>query len=195
MGYLAAATSSATVEWSTDPAVFAALDREFGPFDIDVCASPTNAKCPRYFTTADDGLSQPWTGKVWMNPPYGRGIHNWMRKAAEAGIRGSIVVCLVPARVDAAWWREATATASLVRIFPGRIRFGAAGPAPFPSALIVFGPLARRHGSRPARCEECERWFFPARADAITCSDKCRTTRSRRRKRDTGQCDREETKP
>jgi phage N-6-adenine-methyltransferase len=50
-------------------------------FTLDACATPENAKCDRYFTPADDGLAQTWTGRVWMNPPYGREIASWMQKA------------------------------------------------------------------------------------------------------------------
>ncbi len=183
--YLDAATSSRTDDWSTDPELFARLDREFGPFEMDVCASPENHKCPVYFTTDDDGLQQQWVGRVWMNPPYGRGIDRWMRKAAQAGADGATVVCLVPARVDASWWREATSQASLVRIFPVRLRFGGIdNAAPFPSALIVFGSLSRRHGTTPAKCAECSDWWFPARLPATTCSDRCRQSRKRRVSRD-----------
>ena len=188
-------TSSASDDWSTPPDLFAALNREFGPFDLDVCASADNAKCARYYTRDDDGLSQPWTGTVWCNPPYGRTIGQWLRKAATVGAWGTPVVCLVPAKVDTAWWREATSQAALVRVFPGRLKFGEGkDPAPFPSALIVFGALTRRHGTKPARCAVCQGWFYPARADATTCSNKCRLKRHRARNRVTsGQVDRATT--
>src|SRR5579859_4696056 len=170
MTYAEVAFSSATPEWQTPPDVFAALEREFGPFELDVCATAANATCGRYFTEADDGLSQPWEGRVWMNPPYGRLIGLWMLKGRQAATAGALVVCLVPARPDTAWWRDSAAEASLVRFFPGRLRFGGAdAPAPFPSALIVFGRLPRRHGVKACRCEHCAGWFFPARADARTC--------------------------
>ena len=64
-------------DWETPHALFAALDAEFH-FTLDVCASPDNAKCARYFTVADDGLAQPWEGVCWMNPPYGRGVERWI---------------------------------------------------------------------------------------------------------------------
>lgn len=195
MSYHDVATSSASDDWPTDPAVFAALNREFGPFDLDVCATAENAKCPRFYTEADDGLTQPWEGRVFMNPPYGRFIGRWMRKARQEGARGATVVCLIPARVDTAWWRDSAREASLVRIFPGRLRFGPLdSPAPFPSALIVFGPLAgRRHGTEPVRCARCKGWFFPARADATTCSDRCRQALKRSRLR-TGRRDKKGTR-
>lgn len=79
--------TSKTSEWATPLAFFALLDGEFH-FTLDVCATPENAKCGRFFMKADDGLSRDWTGTVWMNPPYGREIGEWMakaRKSAEGG--------------------------------------------------------------------------------------------------------------
>ncbi len=76
-------------------------------FDLDVCATGENAKCDRFFTREDDGLAQAWTGRVWMNPPYGRMIGEWMRKAWESSqTTAELVVCLVPARTDTRWWHE-----------------------------------------------------------------------------------------
>ena len=60
--------SSATDLHATPQDFFDKLDAEFD-FDLDVCASPENAKCHRYYTKADDGLAQDWgAGTVWMNP-------------------------------------------------------------------------------------------------------------------------------
>lgn len=79
---------SDTCEWETPLDFFRQWDEKFH-FDLDVCATPENAKCARYFTREDDGLVQDWTGHVcWMNPPYGRGIINWMRKAYESALGG-----------------------------------------------------------------------------------------------------------
>ena len=73
-----------------------------------------------------------------MNPPYGRQIGRWMRKAYEESLQGALVVCLVPARTDTAWWHDYAAKGS-VRFIRGRLKFGrAASSAPFPSALVVF---------------------------------------------------------
>lgn len=131
--------SSATDEWATPPHVFATLDREFR-FSLDVCATADNAKCPRFFTRADDGLAQPWDGVCWMNPPYGDVIGDWMRKAYESSLAGAVVVCLVPARTDTAWWHD-FAMKGEIRFVRGRLKFGAAEyGAPFPSAVVVFRP-------------------------------------------------------
>jgi phage N-6-adenine-methyltransferase len=131
--------TSNTDEWATPTAFFAALDDEFH-FDLDVCALPENAKCPRYFSPADDGLTQEWRGVCWMNPPYGKAIRKWMRKAWESASAGATVVCLVPARTDSAWWND-YAVRGEIRFIRGRLKFGGAvNSAPFPSALVVFRP-------------------------------------------------------
>ncbi len=59
-------------------------------FDVDVCALPENAKCERYYTPDVDGLKQDWTGNCWMNPPYGREIGEWLRKAYESSLNGQL---------------------------------------------------------------------------------------------------------
>ena len=137
------AFSSATDEWSTPRHFFKMLDAEFG-FTLDVCATPENAKCRRFYTREDDGLSQPWDGVVFCNPPYGTEIGAWMERAYYAGLAGATVVCLVPARTDTAWWHD-YAMKGDVRFIRGRLKFGTAtNSAPFPSAVVVF-----QHGIDP----------------------------------------------
>ena len=133
--------TSATDEWPTPQSFFAQMDLEFGPFDLDVCATPQNTKCAQFFTREQNGLAQEWAPRrCWMNPPYGRTIGDWMRKALEESRRGAFVVCLVPARTDTAWWHEFAAKGE-VRFIRGRIRFeGGKSNAPFPSAVVVFRP-------------------------------------------------------
>src|SRR5436853_1978050 len=95
---------SLTTEWETPQAFFDRLHGEFG-FTLDVCATPANAKCPRFFTAADDGLVQPWEGVCWMNPPYGKTIGQWIAKAYTSAQEGATVVCLLPVRTDTKWWQ------------------------------------------------------------------------------------------
>jgi site-specific DNA-methyltransferase (adenine-specific) len=126
--------------------LFAELDGAFR-FTLDVCATAENAKCVRYFTRQEDGLRQPWTGRVWCNPPYGRVIGDWVRKAWESVQSGEaeIVVCLVPARTDTAWWHDYCERGEPPRFLRGRLRFGGADSgAPFPSCVVVF-----RQGAAP----------------------------------------------
>ena len=132
--------ASRSVEWTTPAWLFHALDREFG-FTLDPCATPANATCARYYTIADDGLAQSWDDEVvFMNPPYGRVIGQWMRKAYESSRDGALVVCLIPARTDTEWWHR-YAMRGEIRLLKGRLKFGGAKHgAPFPSAIVVFRP-------------------------------------------------------
>lgn len=132
--------TSKTPEWSTPWRFFQDLVKEFGVFDLDPCATPENAKAAKFFTLEDDGLSRAWAGRVFMNPPYGRTIGLWMKKAWESAGGGAHVVCLVPARTDTAWWHD-YASKGDVRFIRGRLKFGDAKVgAPFPSALVIFRP-------------------------------------------------------
>lgn len=132
--------------WGTPPEVFVPLEKEFGPFDLDAAAAKENAKAPRFFSIEDNGLSKEWTGRVFLNPPYGKDIGNWMQKAYYAAYEGtaSVVVCVVPARVDTAWWHDWVVGRGEVRFLRGRVRFLAPGgglkmsSAPFPTAIVVY---------------------------------------------------------
>lgn len=128
--------SSETDEWHTPPELFALLDSEFH-FTLDVASTDANALCEAHYTRETDGLKQPWAGSVWCNPPYGREIGAWMRKAAETDM-GGVIVCLIPARTDTAWWHEYVTQASEVRFIRGRLHFSGAKAAPFPSAIAIF---------------------------------------------------------
>lgn len=130
--------SSATDLWATPQDFFDQQNVMYGPFELDVCADNTNAKCPVYFDKLTDGLTQNWSGKCWMNPPYGRDIGKWMRKAYESSLAGAVVVCLVPARTDTAWWHDYAMKGDITFI-RGRLKFGGSkNSAPFPSAVVVF---------------------------------------------------------
>ncbi len=132
--------SSATCEWATPQWLFDELNAEFS-FTLDPCATSDNAKCSKYFTIAEDGLKQSWDYHVvFVNPPYGRVIGDWMRKAWESSQRGATVVCLVPARTDTEWWYR-YAMRGEIRFLKGRIKFGSSkNAAPFPSAIVVLRP-------------------------------------------------------
>jgi phage N-6-adenine-methyltransferase len=132
--------SSQSVEWSTPLDLFAELNARYAPFTLDAAATPENAKCDAYYTLVEDGLAQTWTGKVWLNPPYGRNrIGRWMRKAWESSqTTAELVVCLVPARTGPDWWHE-WAMRGEVEFLRGRQRFGdSKNAAPFDSAIVVF---------------------------------------------------------
>lgn len=135
--------SSATDQWATPPDFFVQLDSEFG-FELDVCADATNAKCAAYFTKEQDALAQFWGGVCWMNPPYGREIGKWVKKAYEESTHGATVVCLLPARTDTKWFHEYCVRGE-VRFLRGRLKFGhSKNSAPFPSMIVIFRPEASR---------------------------------------------------
>lgn len=137
MSRMAVHYSSATEEWETPQEFFDELNSTFH-FDLDACASQGNAKCDRYFTKDDNALEQHWTGTVWMNPPYGRQIESFMKKAFMESCKGATVVCLVPARTDTRWWHRYANRGMVIHI-KGRLSFGgASSPAPFPSAVVIF---------------------------------------------------------
>lgn len=134
--------SSSTDLWATPQDFFNRLNAEFD-FDIDVCASPDNAKCDTYFTKEQDGLSQSWGGVTcWCNPPYGREVGKWVQKAyISSKNEGSTVVMLLPARTDTKWFHEYIYNQSEIRFIKGRLKFGgSANSAPFPSMVVVFRP-------------------------------------------------------
>ena len=111
----------------------------YGPLTTDVCATPDNAKCEQYFTPEMDGLKQEWTGRCWMNPPYGRQIGQWLKKAYESAQGGALVVCLIPSRTDTSWWHDYVMRGN-VEFLRGRLKFSdSKSCAPFPSAIVVFG--------------------------------------------------------
>jgi len=129
--------SSKTDLHATPQEFFDGLNQEF-KFTLDVCANASNAKCSKFYTEQDDGLSQQWEGVIWMNPPYGRDISKWMKKANEAAKQGNTVVCLIPARTDTNWWHNYVIQHE-VRFVRGRLKFGnAKNSAPFPSAVVVM---------------------------------------------------------
>ena len=143
-GMLAPMLSSDRMDWETPPDLFADLEAEFGPFDLDVAATAATAKTARYFTPEDDGLAQMWLGTCWCNPPYRRQIGRWIAKAhAEAEAGNATTVLLIPSRTDTAYWHEHVVKADIVRFLRGRVKFWRDGEpmkvnAPFPSAVVVF---------------------------------------------------------
>lgn len=132
-------------EWLTPPEILRALGR----FDLDPCAS-TNRPWPtakRHFTIADDGLSQAWVGRVWLNPPYGRETGRWLAKLAKHGDGIALIFARTETRMffDHIWEQ-----ASAVLFLRGRLTFyNADGTRPTnsggaPSCLVAYG---RRNAS------------------------------------------------
>lgn len=133
--------SPATDDWATPQAFFDELNSEFH-FTLDPCASPTNAKCERYYTREQDGLFKDWQGeRVFCNPPYGREIAKWVHKCyIESRKTNTLVVALLPARTDTQWFHNLIYhKAREIRFIKGRLRFGGSDVnAPFPSMVVIF---------------------------------------------------------
>lgn len=144
----------------TDPAFIAQLEERFGKFTLDVAAAEHNAKAPRFYTREEDGLSQPWHGNVWCNPPYSD-CGAWVRKAWEewrANGPPELIAMLLPAnRVEQGWWqdhvepfRDRPGSPLRVEFLRGRMRFhrpdwqpGPKGDRPpFGCALLIWGGAA-----------------------------------------------------
>lgn len=127
--------TSNTDLWATPQDFFDKLDSEFH-FDLDVCALQYNAKCDRFFTSDVDGLSQEWTGTAWCNPPYGRQIGKWVKKAHDSDCT---VVMLLPARTDTAWFHDYIYGKAEVRFVRGWLKFGESkNNAPFPNMVVIY---------------------------------------------------------
>ena len=128
--------TSATDEWATPQDFFDELNKEFD-LQLDVCADLQNTKCMLYFDKRVDGLSKNWDGyRCWMNPPYGREIGKWVKKASESK---GLVVCLLPARTDTKWFHDYIYGKAEIRFVKGRLKFGGSkNSAPFPSMVVIF---------------------------------------------------------
>jgi phage N-6-adenine-methyltransferase len=128
--------SSNTDQWATPQDFFDEINKEFN-LELDVCADHYNHKCDIYFTKHDNGLTQNWyKRRCWMNPPYGREIGKWVKKASESN---TLVVCLLPARTDTKWFHDYIYNKAEIRFIKGRLKFGySKNSAPFPSMIVIF---------------------------------------------------------
>ena len=136
--------------WSTPWRVVRALELEFGPFHLDPCADPDTAKAPKFYTAEQDGLRQKWEGRVFCNPPYSD-KPAWIRKARASAEAGALVVMLLPARTDSAWFHDLVLGHAEVRFLRRRVVFeGGPGRTKRPldgSLLAILGPAVA--DSRP----------------------------------------------
>ena len=140
--------SSKRLDHGTPDDIFNQLNSEFH-FTLDVCAGPSNAMVKRFLTKDDDALKSSWKNETcWMNPPYGRELVKWIRKAfQESRVSGATVVCLVPARTDTNWFWDFCLDHGEIRLIKGRLRFkGETSSAPFPSMVVVFRPTTKITG-------------------------------------------------
>lgn len=90
-----------------------------GTFDTDPCAYPGHPTAKKLICLPDDGLRESWEGRVWLNPPYGRGVEDWICRIA-AHVRGTL---LVPSRTETGWFQQAIDTAWAVLFIRRRVAF------------------------------------------------------------------------
>jgi len=121
-------------DWETPQELFDELNKEFN-FTLDPCCNKDNAKCDKFYTKEDDGLSKDWSGEmVFMNPPYGREIVKWVEKASKYN-----VVALLPSRTDTRWFHDYIYNKAEIRFIKGRLKFSdSKNSAPFPSMIVIF---------------------------------------------------------
>lgn len=133
-------------DWETPQDFFDKLNDEFH-FTLDPCCTPENAKCPKYYTPEDDGLSKDWQGEiVFCNPPYSKkskdspGQEAWIKKCYEEGQKlNTTVVMLLPSRTDTIAFHTYIYHKAEIRFIKGRLKFGGSkDAAPFPSMVIIY---------------------------------------------------------
>lgn len=145
--YSGTALQSQRNEWYTPIRLIDILEEAVGRFDLDPCAETDVPKLARSraavcYSEKDNGLSKPWFGAVFVNPPYGRGIAKWVKKCRteyEDG-RAETVIALLASRTDTAWWHDHIEGKAMTFFLRGRLKFGdGKNSAPFPSAIVVWG--------------------------------------------------------
>lgn len=151
--------SSKKDDWETPQELFDYLDGLY-QFELDVCASEYNAKCDHFFTKEKSCLDcENWSNKVFghngifMNPPYGREIGKFVKKAYEQSDKClGPIVCLLPARTDTNWFHDYCKFADEIFFLRGRLKFsGCRNSAPFPSMVVVFrNALERKNQNNQA---------------------------------------------
>lgn len=135
--------SSDDDSWGTPDFIFQALDKIYGPFDLDPASDDYNYKCTNHFTRKDNGLKQQWDGhSVFLNPPYGDDIIHWVNKCCEERSFCKVICALLPGRTDSVWFHNfVLGKANELLLIKGRIKFeGALYSAPFPSVVAVYHP-------------------------------------------------------
>ena len=136
-----------TDHWATPPEFVRTLEVEFGPFDLDPCCLPFSAKAPRFYTPEQNGLLQPWGGRIWCNPPFSRPAP-WIKRAIQAAKDGHLVVMLLPVKTDTLWFHELVLPHAEIRFLRGRLAFHGWKGTPltrarFPNMLAIFRSSAQ----------------------------------------------------
>ena len=124
-----------SISYGTPRSIFDPLNDEFS-FNLDPCACSERILCPdNYFR---DGLTEPWRGRVFMNPPFNE-IHKWVEKAYHSAREGATVVCLLPSRTDQAWFHSFILCYAEIRWIRKRVKYvGEKHNAPFASFIGIF---------------------------------------------------------
>ncbi|USS92016.1 phage N-6-adenine-methyltransferase [Fructobacillus americanaquae] len=136
--------SSKKDDWETPTDLFDDLNKKF-KFDLDACADDSNHKLSNYYSESNSCLERDWHGNVFMNPPYGRSIYQFIQKAYEEHLRDEnrFIVMLIPSRTDTKYWHDFIQDKAVVKFIRGRLKFEVDGvprdAAPFPSCLVVYG--------------------------------------------------------
>jgi ParB family chromosome partitioning protein len=121
--------NSGVDEWYTPSEYLNAARDVLGAIDLDPASSPAankTVRAERYYTADDDGLTRPWCGRVWMNPPYSTGlVDRFVAKLLDAYQTGDVpaAVVLTNNATDTRWWQSLARRSSAVCLLAGRIRF------------------------------------------------------------------------
>lgn len=138
-------SQTSTNQWGTPPQLIRKFEQAVGEFDVDPCSGcePEPIAETRY-TKEDDGLSQPWHGTVWCNPPYSD-IGPWLKKAYTETHNGDadLVFCLIPVRTSASWFHEWGTRSDILTFVEGRLHFvrpsGGNARATFSNMICAYG--------------------------------------------------------
>jgi len=127
---------SNTTTWLTPKYIYEAV----GPFDLDPCAHAKNNTAKRKIILPEDGLLAEWQGRVWLNPPYGKGIGTWLEKLSNHGDGMAFVF----ARTSTKWFQNAIRNAQAIHFFDKRINcmkedLSISTGAPADNVLLAYG--------------------------------------------------------
>ena len=148
-------------EWLTPPEIIKSL----GEFDLDPCAPIIRpwATAKNHFTIQDNGLRKEWHGRVWCNPPYGKEVKDWCKKALEQSKKGTTTVLLIPCKTNTNWWHDTVIPFAEVRFLRGRVKFvypdgqQSTQALPWPLAFVIYRPKSNFNPmGLIAKCKRCK---------------------------------------